>query len=1082
MLRGKRGLFTVKDHGTVYFEPAQHWFPSKQLTPEQQQEFEDAHAEHHRFTRVPKYNITQFKADADLPERLRKEDRERYEQLRARTITDHRSEAFAWTYGVPWWVADVDPRLLELWSLKKPLDQTLATIVQDATTRLCNSTYAARRYLKRIDEYVITHWNTLASVLDSPAQFKQAHDHIANERAKLEAKVKELFGNGTVETNVKDRCYDIILDKPHFASVRSITEEEILDGKICVFDIEKPLFWTPEEELSWLAAVIIDRGKVVRQSIKTLRNPGTDAINGFAIERYQTPHEIVEALTREITTPGVDGCTVDVLAPYFHSFDVEQTRAAGNFIIGERNTTPKVKVPLKFFRKDAVHGRLIIDAHSLYRIYGRHLPTRKLATVLNHAMGITNAKPLTYTQLGELERASKTNDAHALGLSSAALVAQHDRIPFEDIIANKVADIGQRCATIAGEYVAGDVQNLVELLYSKPIRDALDIGTWLSNQYKIELSRLLHTPKTLTDAHERIYYQLVGTFRDAVYPRVKQLERLKQRALHKSYDAIADWLGTSTPGIHERVAKAVLPIGSWLTSAIIGWNDKNHQARFPDVTYLEAYAWHNRHDKLRRAMIEHYLIALAEPILVSFGLFEAAWEDETRLLRAHNISSGDFRNAFAQIVQDHSPLVAQLAECGIPEQDFHAMHARYKEILIDESHWGYQHLVKGTLTREGITRHPDAAADFCVRHGISIEQLACLLAKAAKEARHSHGLSDAVRAHFNIPAAHAEKLVELQRKLAQAKKAMLGQHNLPVSDVSRLLHEGVGKLKAFLAKNRLKLIHARGRFAYLTGNIEALSDPDAPALEVEEIPRVYLAPGGANNAPKIFYKTHGAYEGIKITDRPTDDLTLYEMRALGGFLDELLAGNNASALEHARDSLDQLRIIIEDQQNDAAYWQRLCPELTILPNSSYEPYLTIPKPDLVWHTKATRRYRAFEHGKEITFVTDAHHLEALRDTKDKPLEILVEPVTNRHYFEEPQKQGEPQRVYIMPIEAVQPDISMYHERLQAKFSKLLIPIIGEGARAAFVLEPQLPTARQPLPAPNALPEQPRENCEQQKLE
>lgn len=75
---------TVKDKGTQYFPISQHEFASKKLSEKAKQEAGQEFSELARqeYEKVPGFNIRRVTAPIDYPERLKKQEPERYKTFK----------------------------------------------------------------------------------------------------------------------------------------------------------------------------------------------------------------------------------------------------------------------------------------------------------------------------------------------------------------------------------------------------------------------------------------------------------------------------------------------------------------------------------------------------------------------------------------------------------------------------------------------------------------------------------------------------------------------------------------------------------------------------------------------------------------------------------------------------------------------------------------------------------------------------------------------------------------------------------------------------------------------------------------
>ncbi len=1047
LIKNNRLLLTLKDLGSVYVH-WQHPFASNILSPQEREHVKTAFSDYapQPFDRIPKFNILQITGPVDLADRLNPEHKTLFDD---HFVTGHYTPVARWRVGVPWWAADVDPRVLEILEHKRHHDAALTYELEQLTTALQHSDRAKKRGITRFEDYIATHWDKLASVLDETT-VTRAHQLVDEHQHTLEQLVSKNFPAAAVERNLTDKAFDIILDSHEYIKpTRSLTAEEILhNSKLYIFDIEKPLFETPEEEVSWIASVIVDKGTIVRKSIKTLRDPGITRHHDWLVERYASEGALVDAVRREIITPDDRNKTIDAIIAYNAPYDIEHTEEAGDFLIGERESDPKVEVALDFFRKLKIHGRLILDPLPPARIRFRHLPNRKFELILAESLGIHSSKLVNYDQLAQLERVAKDNNAQHLSSNTITLIAREYGLQQEQV--RSLPDLDKLCAQLELRYVAADVDNLHKLLFSDWFKEAITDATWLSNTYKVELSRILHSTKTINDAQERNYFSFVGTHRDIIYQKFKKMIQLQQQGRQRVYDRISTWLcAHSERGIHENVHKVYLPIGLWFAPHVAGGPT---QARFPEITKLVDYAHDHRANKHRYFTLVQYLNALADYILVDFGLYAKTRSEFEQTLKQHGMTPAEFRLFHNQLSTD-SPLEHKLKERTIPPVAFQRVYAHFSDVMQHESEWGYKHLVRGTLTECGVAKHADdRIIDFCSTYNVTAVQFAELLKLKAHDRKQfsQQKLEQRLDAHPILEKHHLsfeqlKKLLDLAAKLDKRENKIAGQYNTTVTAIRETLNEKLDEVKRFCETNHSTIIHAQGGFLYLAGgNAAALQHPDAPVIVVDEIPKAYVAINPVDvgrrmleseHDHKIYYPTHNYFEGIKVTDRPTTTLTQFEMRCYAPLLELILDGEHEEALHHANTCLDQLRESLTAKQAEVTMFQDLLPRQHV-DTDTYEAHLTIPKRDLVWYAKKPQQYRGFEHGQLTRFVVDASHAEGR--------ELQTDEATGRTYFVEPaRKNSEKERiVYVMPLEHFQPDIAQYYERIKNRVRDLIEPITG----------------------------------------
>ncbi len=1064
LVKNNRALITLKDVGSVYFEHL-HRFPSKILKPAVKKEVFDAFSGHTltEFKRIPQFNIVQLTEQVDFPERLKKENPPSYALFKKRFVTGHYTPQLRWHLGIPWGHAEVDKRLLEVLQDKRQREQILHDAITYAKQTLRTSARAKQRRITKHADYVAGNWCGLTTVLDDPG-FTEKQQRVEDERFALEQRVQALLGKGTVEINPIDKTFDIILPKNEYIKpTASITADELFNSRFYLLDIEKPLFDTPEEEVSWLAGVLIDKGAIVKKTIKTTRDPGIDRLGDWIIERYKREQDIAAAVEREITTPD-NGRTVDIALAYNAPYDIEGTEhaAENDWEVGERDEDPKVEVGIDFFRKVRIPGRLILDPLRWARIRYRDLPNRKLELILAEAHGVEHAKALNYDQLAELERVAKTGNVTHLSRDTAQLLANWSTLPLEDILANRIPRIDQLCARLEAQYVSTDVDELHKMAFSQWARDHVEDAIWLRNAYNVELSRLLHSTSTINDAQERAYWKSVGTYRDVIYLKTKTMTRLQQKARSHLAERIKAKLlpeGTLHTGYQSNVAKVYLPLGLWLVEHVAGFNPDTKQSRFQEALKLRDYALQHRADKRRFFTLCQYLDALANYILVDFGLYNLAVTQYQDLLEHNQVDRKVFEQ-YAHNRPTHPELVQKLKEHDIPEEAFRTFRLQYRGILQEESEWAVKHFDRGTLTARGIARHPDLAADFSVTHNLHIDKLEELLTIAGKEFKGEQAIDPSLE---KLSADQWQELVDASERVRKRKCKIFGQYNVDADEIKQTLNQKLQDFVTFCSKNRYLLWHAQGGFVYLLhGNRDALTSPDAPVILLDEIDKAYLCPSSADtrNLPawqtrehKIHYRKHQYYEGLKVTNRPTHQHTMFEMEWYQKIIDSILDRDYEQALSFANECLDTLRDIIAEKQADIEHWknQSLPPNVEI-DTSTFDPYLTVPKRAFLWLSKRKEIYRGYEHGTLVHFMTPEAFEAAKKDKEFAKKKLEIDQRTHRNYFTEQKRKNseELQNIYVMREHEFQPDVRIYHDRIKERIRDLIEPLCGVVNSAAFV--------------------------------
>jgi hypothetical protein len=1053
-----RLLVTLKDVGTVHFLWS-HWFPSYSLSEEERadvvQKFKDYSPR--TFERVKAHHVVQVHGPTFLPRMLKRDAPDLHKDFVKYFATGHYLAQSRWNFGIPWEIADVDQKLIELIKEKNSRAFAVKNAVRKAKELLSKKkTYA------NLDAFVENNWHRLDKLLGEEGL--QIQMQLREHTQQFAYYIHEWFPAASVEANIENECLDIILPEttPIRPTKKVISADDLLNKEHYIFDIEKPLFRTDDAEVSWLAEITTNNRKITGRRIYTLRNTGLDSIDGFTISTHKDQQGLVAAVT-----PGMRQA-FSVVA-YNHVFDVEQTRNAGDLDVDEREDEPKVQVSMDFFRKDIIHGKIILDPLTIARIRFHYLPNRKFELVLAEAQGIQKSKSLNYDQLESLERIARYGDTKQLTRDVEALLATEAGMAKEDVASR--TDLQELSAKVAAHYVGKDAENLYNMLFSDWFRESLEDGVWLSETFGVELSRILHSPNTINDAKERLYLEIVGTYRDALYPKNKGMLRRVQ----KGKEEVRDWWHKelafkSQPGLHEHVIKAAVPIGLWLADHIAGRNPDNDQLRFPDVDKLVNRFNEHRSNHHRAYMLSQYLDALANDLVADCGLYTMAKQDYEALLKKHNLKADDVERNYERLDREQPPLTDALRNKGIHPAEFGRIYRHFATILQKESEWGYRHLLRGTLTEKGIRDHADdIIADFCARHNTSVTEFKELLkANIAKQPalKRTRPLSqkrfrarldpctETFFQRFNIPDEDAVKIIDARSLLKRSEDRLMGQYNAPAGSITETLQERVNGLKDHCAKNGLRIIHAQAGFVYLTGNETAAKN--SGLIPVDTLPKAYIAVNPSDQKKrdsddlehKIFYKKHKYFEGIKVTDRPSHNFTLFEMALYAPLIEHILDGDYESAFRHADEKLSFLRDTVEDKQAEAEALRKTIGEEHI-DAANYGAPLNLPNAHFVWHAKKSNRYRAFEDGRKIQFVTDKKC--AVRWEEGKTILPDIKTENGRQYFEWARNGSDKtQKIYVMPMEDLKPDIARFYDHVKNKVADLIRPLTGLENSFAFV--------------------------------
>ena len=990
LVKEDRLLLTVKDRGTVYVDWL-HQFPSRILDGKRREELckELSHLNPVKYDRIKKFNIMQITAPISSEKQLPND-----------FLPGHYTQSARWRYSPPWAIVDVDAELEKLFSEKFPLDAEMSRISSQMAEALQNSKKGKR--LKHFEENVAKNWSKLDEILNEELRLRKQKF----EAAAAEFSRKANLQGARAELNPENKCIDIIFPnsdkiKP---SGKYLSADDILNSKIYFFDIEKPLFKTEIDEVSWLAEIVTEKGGVSRKTVRTI-NSLESKLGGWRTKCYKNEGDLVAQAAEDIAVRDSSGRTTDVIVAYNAPFDIQETREVGEFFIGERESEPKIEVSMDFFRKMKIHGRLIIDPMRLAKTAFGYLPNRNLVLIAKHVLDSKFEKEIDYDQLADLEMVCKTGSIEKCLPKTLEF--------FKDYAQN--SNFREIAGSIIRKYVTKDVEVMRQLLFSPVFKKSLEDCCWMSRHFKVDVSRLLHSPNTINDAQERCYHHFVGSYREIVYLKTKTMALLEQRAKQHFEEIVHERIaGESKLGLHHNVYKLFVPVGDFMRSAVV--------KRFDEAKAFFAYKYQFLEDSQRQYFLSQYANALASYIIVDYARQKKTEKTFFEEIAKKELAIEEFRQHYSSL------------EKSIAANSEHAF-------------WAKDHLKKGTLTTKSVIKYlPDSSRKKLAEKEIGDEKFTELLKLYARNEK-------------------------LKRKVA-------GQYAIPVENIDGLLTNKFANVNKFLAENRFEVVHKQGNFIYAKGgDMDALAGARAknsPLILVDKIDSAYIATNPSDSSErgkifreydnKIYYFRHGYPFGIKLKEEPDSLSTMYEMSCYNDALEAVLAGDFAGCLKTARDYLSKLRKIVEEKEEEVKGLEKTIgsDEKHMFDSDNYEYYNTVDKMQLVWLRKEGKiladgsqpkkpRYSALENGGKIYFYDKEEYAQEKRILFDEILKrkYVIEIKDEKREEKNPGDAKNQRKVYIMPVSELKPDMKMYYERLKDRMRDFIEPIVGFGESIKF---------------------------------
>ncbi len=376
------------------------------------------------------------------------------------------------------------------------------------------------------------------------------------------------------------------------------TAAELLQETMSIVDIEIPLFDTREAQVSWASVVHYSQRQSLGATVFSLYQ--TPPSGEFQSEQSIGERELVEKVKKSIRDS-----ESTIFVAYNVPFDAIKLREAGNFEIGEDDEEPKKVATLPFFERIGIKARDVLDLYRWARIQFEYLPNQKLVTVLRYLRGESSfRKEITYRQQAQLERICQGRDPTEASQKVQAMLAERSA---PEIIAS---------------YVHKDTAALVDILDSEIFRQGVEDACYLGQLFTIDPFLLLHDAKRIQDFLERRFFEKVGTFRDAIYPRFKVFTQYEHKVKEKLKREVKRHFPTTIQGTIENCTKVYLPLGRILQQDV--------QWFFPEARKLYAYVDSHRDDPQRRFFLARYEDALAEWMWKDYAafLYEQAKFDE----------------------------------------------------------------------------------------------------------------------------------------------------------------------------------------------------------------------------------------------------------------------------------------------------------------------------------------------------------------------------------------------------------------------------------------------------------------------
>jgi len=774
-------------------------------------------------------------------------------------------------------------------------------------------------------------------------------------------KLKEDVQNlGRVELD-GDEVKVILGSEEHLHFNRYLNSQELLDMDWCFIDIEKPRFNTPKEEVSWVAITYTHNG-IMRKEIHTSKKTGEDFKEKFDLEagcevldHYENENQLMAGVQASINeaNPGV-------VCAYNTPYDfIELRETEHGFEIGPRRARPKKEVTLRFFERIDLKDKIVIDPLHWAKIAKKFLPNRKLAMIAPE-LGLDFKKSISYQIMAELE-----DIIDGMPWQKASTETKIKIKEFAGTI-SEIPNLGEVCAQLIAHYVGSDVTVLPEMISSPEFQRYLKHLDAICEFADVNLQKAAHTASAINNLQKKAFFERTGTHIDVIH-RVTDVakrasERIKRFIKAKKKKAVRK--KTKELGLRKNIAQFVIP--TWQ----IVREDMEH--KFPDAKKFFDYIEEHRDVPEDYYMLSQYADKFCEYLMEAWGKYIKARDEFNRDVDKAAINYYKLDDA-CKLCRD---LLRDTSEENRVKKPYVPL-ATLETILSSRA---YMKEYRGEMPKD----KTEAVTEKHIRDAKrkDIRKVTRLL-KGQKLDAQTFG------EWFN-------EWLKVEKKRAQV---IMPFDTDPERVEILQFEQQMINFNAALKDAGAKVVHKKNEHVFTTvDGVEELP-ADIPAIKVGEHEKVYITKDPSASGNKVYFQKHGYYGGIRIQDEPSNILTLFEMKAYGGFLDKLFEGRIDDAVVH----LERERERFRDNM--------------------------ISNEELVFFVKSSQRYKAFVGGEEIQFYIQDDRPKTY--DKQKGMYFVWEFNEKKDRFEQ---------VYVSSIENLALDRDKYSERIEDRIAKLLEPI------------------------------------------
>jgi len=880
-------------------------------------------------------------------------------------VPGHYTEMVRWESHHPWSYHELDESIVNTLEKRNRIEAGFQDIRAEAEKILDKN---VKRTITDMNKFFERNYGTQQfENIHKRAFAKKLGPDLIAKRVELQRRVlsleKELGDEGRVEQH-GDEIRIILNSDENINFKRYLDSQELMKMDWCFIDIEKPRFNTPQEEVSWVAINYSKNGELLRE-IHASKKVGEEFKSQFFEEKgceifdhYSNENDLMAGVQASI-----NASNPDVLCAYNTPYDLIELRDTEHGLeVGPRKSRPKKEVTTRFFERIDVKGKIVIDPLTWAKIAKKFLPNKKLLMV-SQELGLDFGKSINYKMMAELENIIDGKPWQETTPKTQAKIRE-----FAGAI-DEVPNLNEVCAQIIAHYVGDDVNILPALITHPEFQRYLRHLDKITEFADVNIQKAAHTPSAINNLQKKDFFERTGMHLDVIH-RITDVarraeDRVKRFVKKKKRKGVRQ--KTKEKGLKKNIAHFVMPTWPFLR--------KDMEFKFPKAKELFDYVEEHRDVPEDYYTLSQYADSFCKYLMQAWGKYIKA------------------RDEFDKSIDDSGLDYYKIDQaCGICKsllQDTHDKD-RIKKMYVP------------VKTLETLLN----SRAYMKEYRAQILQTANVSAEVAAE--NEKQVKGAIRQEIkklnkilrnqNLEASEFQDWLNEWLRVEKKRGQVIMPFNADPEGIEILAFESkLIRLTSALKTAGVKVVHKKNEHLFTT--VEGVDNlpEDLPLMRVDEHEKVYIAkdPSSGN---KIYYPKRDFYGGIKLQDEPSNVLTLFEMDAYGGFLEQLFDGRIDAAVRHLERCLQRFR----DSE--------------------------VPNEELVFFVKSSQTYKAFVGDEEIKFYLS----DERKTTYDKK--------KGMYFVWEMNKKGAFEKIYVSTIADLNLDREKYSERIEDRIEKLLAPM------------------------------------------